>query len=128
MIENYFADILQELFVSPVISTFGILKMITGDEDGYIRIKCTLINRDILEFAEYVQLQKGKIHIKTYSFHWQSADGKLKKRWDNVEHHKNVNIFPYHLHLSNKVIGSAPMTLKKVLKDIENEFPLLRED
>ena len=46
-----------------------------GDEDGYIRVKCTLPNDDILEFAEYIQVLKNKILIETYSFHWQTADG-----------------------------------------------------
>lgn len=125
MIEDYIQGILQELFVRPVVSSFKILKIEVGDEDGYIRVKCILSNSDILEFAEYLQVRKNKIYIETYSFHWQTADGRLVKRWDNVEHHKKIDTFPYHIHLSNgKVIGSGLMTLKKVLTDIEKTIPL----
>ncbi len=101
------------------------LRQEVGDEDGYIRIRCTLSNSDILEFAEYLHIRRNKVHNETYSFHWQAADGKLVKRWDNVEHHKEIDTFPYHIHLSDgKVISSGHVTLKKVLADIEKTIPL----
>lgn len=43
-----------------------------------------------------------------------------------VEHHKEIDTFPYHIHLSNaEVISSSFMTLKKVLADIEKPYPLI---
>ena len=120
MIENYFESIFQELFVSHAISSFKLLKREVGDEDGYIRVKCILSNGDVLELAEYFHIHKNKVQIDTYSYHWQTAAGKLVKRWDNVPHHKDVDTFPHHLHLSDgKVLKSSPMTFKKVLADIE---------
>lgn len=125
MIEDYIDDIIQELFISPVVSSFKVLKREIGDEEGYIRVKCTLLNGDILEFAEYLQIRKNKIHIETFSFHWQTADRRLVKRWDNVEHHREIDTFPYHIHLANgKVIGSTPMNLKKVLIELEKTISL----
>jgi hypothetical protein len=120
MIESYLDGILLELLLSPVVATFKTLKREVGDEDGYVRIRCTLSNSNILEFAEYLLIHKNRIHIETYSFHWQTAGGELIKRWDNVEHHKEIDTFPYHIHLANgKVLSSAPANLKKVLADIE---------
>ncbi len=126
MVEKYLDDIIQELIVSRVVSSFRVLKRVVGEGDGYIRIKCNLSNGDILEFAEYTQLRKNMIHLETYSFHWQSADGNLVKRWDNVKHHKDVGTYPYHLHLPNDaVIDSEPMNLKKVLATIEKVLPIM---
>ena len=119
MVENYFEDIIQDFSVSHAVSSFRVLRMEVGDEDGYVRIKCKLSNGDILEFAEYVVVWKRKIYVETYTFHWQTADGKLRKRWDNVPHHKHVDTFPDHLYLPNKVVGSSPKTWKKILADIE---------
>ena len=124
MLESYLDGILQELFISPVISSFKVLRQEVGDEDGYIRMKCTLSNGDILEFAEYLMVCKNTIHIETYSFHWQSANERLVKRWDNVEHHTEIDTFPYHIHLSDgTVVSSVPMNLKKVLAEIEKIIP-----
>lgn len=119
MLEDYLDGIVQELVVCHVVSAFVVLKREIGEEDGYIRIKCNLSNRDILEFAEYIRVIKNMIHRETYSFHWQGAGGKLIKRWDNVRHHKDIATYPYHLHLStDTVIDSEPMNLKKVLAEI----------
>lgn len=124
MIEEYLNDILQYLFISPAISSFRILKRETGEEDGYIRIKCILSDGSILEFAEYVRDIKKKVYIDTYSYHWQTAYGKLIKRWDNVSHHRSIDTFPFHVHLSEgRVEGSVAMTLKKVLAEVEKAMP-----
>lgn len=119
MLENYLDGIVQDIVVSRVISSFKVLKREVGEEDGYIRVKCNLSNGDILEFAEYICVIKNMIHLEMYSFHWQSADGKLVKRWDNVKHHKDVGTYPYHSHLPNDTVNdSEPMNLKKILAEI----------
>jgi hypothetical protein len=125
MVEGYFDNTLQEILVSHAVSSFKVLRRVIGDEDGFIRVICRLTNGDIFEFAEYVQIHTSKINIVTYSFHWQSANGKLIKRWDNVPHHNEVDTYPHHLHLSSgKVIGSTAMNLNKVLKEIEKIIPI----
>lgn len=78
-----------------------------------------------MEFAEYIRVIKNMIHLEMYSFHWQSADGKLVKRWDNVKHHKDVGTYPYHLHLPDDTANdSEPMNLKKVLAEIGKVLPI----
>lgn len=125
MIEDYFDGLLQELIISHAVSSFNVLKQVTGDEEGFIRIKCTLNDSAILEFAEYVTARRNRIHIETYSYHWQSADGQLIKRWDNVPHHKEVKTFPRHIHLTDdKVVSSPVVDIRKVLADIEKKNPV----
>ncbi len=120
MIENYLDGLIQQLFVSPCVINFKVLRRVIGEEEGYIRVKCHLLNRDILEFAEYVQLRGNMIYQATYSFHWQTSRGKLVKRWDNVRHHIGLETFPHHLHLADdEVVDSEPMNLTTVLADIE---------
>lgn len=128
MVETYIQNMIQVLSVSRAVSSFRVLRTEVGDEDGYFRIKCKLSNGDVLEFAQYFIIRNRKIYVETYSFHWQTADGKLKKRWDNVAHHKDVDTFPNHLHLPDKVVGSSPMSLKKILVDIEKTLPLNDKD
>ncbi|NTU43470.1 MAG: hypothetical protein HGA78_10580 [Nitrospirales bacterium] len=126
MVGDFLDGDLQELFVSPVISSFKVLRREEGENDGYIRVKCTLANADVLEFAEYVRVLKNKMSIETYSFHWQSAEGQMVRRWDNVEHHKEIDTFPHHVHFPDGTVGSSiPMDLQKVLAKIEE---ILRVD
>ena len=128
MVEKYIEGIIQDLSVSSAVSSFNVLRVEVGDEQGYVRIKCKLSNGDIFEFAEYVIIRKSKICVETYTFHWQTADGKLRKRWDNVPHHKDVDTFPNHLHLPEKIVGSPSMTLKKILADVEKTLPINDKD
>lgn len=120
MLQAYFYDILQSLIVSHVVSSFKVSKQEVHDEEGFIRIKCTLVDDSIFEFAEYAVALKNNVNIETYSYHWQKANGVLIKRWDNVPHHKEIASFPHHLHLAdNKVVKSPHISLKKVLAEIE---------
>lgn len=122
MIKNYIEDIIQDLTLCRAVSSFRVLKLEVGDEYAYVRVKCGLSSGDLLEFAEYIVIRKGKIKTETYSFHWQSADSRLRKRWDNVHHHKTISTFPNHLHLPGQVVASKPMTLKMILADIEESL------
>lgn len=124
MIKRYLEDIIERLFASPVVSSFDIGRQESEEDEGYVRVKCVLSNGDNLEFAECFEIQKNKVSINTYSYHWQNANGELIKRWDNVAHHKKLNTFPHHLHLhTGKVIASKPMTLNKILKELEKALP-----
>ena len=77
MIGGYFNNIIQTLFVSKAVASFRIARYEEGDENGFIRIKCRLTDRGILEFAEYIMTQKNRIYLENYSYHWQGADGNL---------------------------------------------------
>lgn len=120
MLNAYCNDIVVSLFVSKAVTSFKILKQEISEEEAYLRIKATLANKNILEFSEYLTLRKTKVHLETYSFHWQTDKGVLIKRWDNVEHHKEISTFPHHIHLDDdRVIESSGATLEKVLLEIE---------
>lgn len=125
MLGNYLDGVIHDLVVNHVVSSFKVLKREMGEDDCFIRVKCKLSNGDILEFAEYIRVIKNMIYLEMYSFHWQGADGKLVKRWDNVKHHKEVGTYPCHLHLPDDTVNdSEPMNLKKVLAEIGKVLPV----
>jgi len=79
--------------------------------------------------AAVIFIDGSKLRIKEYRFsdgsrkyayHWESADGILKVRWDNAEHWPNVSTFPHHKHLavSDNVQPSTETSLEDVLKYI----------
>lgn len=61
MVESYFNNILQVLFVSRAVTSFKLLKRVAGHEDGFIRIKCSLSDGGTFEFAEYIVIRKNRI-------------------------------------------------------------------
>ncbi|GAB4423121.1 MAG: hypothetical protein Kow0031_01490 [Anaerolineae bacterium] len=77
----------QLLIESPVISQFTVVKQSVTRRDGRIRVRATLTDSGLLEFAEYLSLNDNNlISDRTYAFHWQNALQQLVKRWDNVNH------------------------------------------
>ncbi len=91
---------------------------------GFMRIKITLQNADILELSEYVIGDEAGVIVKSYAYHWQDASGNLKKRWDNAKHHLKVSSYPDHLHDGNEqnVIASEAMSFSKIKQLIEREI------
>ena len=120
MIASYFDTIRQTLILHELVDSFKIIRELSGNNDGFIRIKCSLADGSTLEFAEYVQLKSGSIYQQTYSFHWQTRKGVLLKRWDNAPHHPEITTFPDHLHNGDVITESKPMTLALALIAIGN--------
>ena len=122
MIEAYFNEILETISSSFAISSFNVIKLRIAENEGFIRVRCSLMNGDILEFAEYMTIFQREPKVLSYSYHWQTSDGTLVKRWDNVPHHPELNSFPDHLHQLGSVESSPPMNFQKVLSEIENNL------
>lgn len=51
----YFLKIKTALTTSKVVESFKIIREKVGNIDGHIRVKCNLVNADILEFSLYVK-------------------------------------------------------------------------
>ena len=91
-------------------------------ESFLFRFKATVIFVDCskLRIKEY-RFSDGS---RKYAYHWESADGILKIRWDNAEHWPNVPTFPHHKHLdsSDNVHPSTETDLEDVLKHIASNI------
>jgi hypothetical protein len=118
-VNDYFIGLRQTLILDEQVMSFKIVKEIFGNNDGFIRVKCILNGGNVLEFSEYVQIgQKRKVIIESYSYHVQTAHGKLIKRWDNAPHHREIATFPHHLHDGDNILEYKPVTLAAILKEI----------
>ena len=75
-----------------------------------------------VELFEYVAESKGLIHVVKYSFHWQNAQGKLRRRWDNAPHHPELSNAPHHVHIENDYVRQiAPVPdIFSVIRKIED--------
>jgi len=123
-IESYMDDIEMLFFSSPVVFEYFIRERDIRKREGYIRIRAQLSNTDVFEAFEFVTMINDNIRVLTYWLQWQTADGQLKKRWDNAEHHREIGTFPYHVHVGTlgKVQSSEAMSIQKVLEFIEIEL------
>ena len=118
-IQQHFDTIEVRLIESPVITSYRILRREIGPSDGKIRIKALLGNEGALELFEYVAESDANVQLLKYSFHWQSADGVLKRRWDNAPHYPELLNAPHHVHCESEVVQE--------IIDIPDVFSIIEE-
>jgi hypothetical protein len=90
---------------------------------GLFRYHLTLRDGSMLEMFECFGIAEEKLQVTKYSFHWQGADGTLRKRWDNAAHHREVSTHPHHVHEGRdaNVLVHAPISAEGVLAIIAAE-------
>ena len=101
IIRKRFDTIEALLIENPVIISYQVLRCEVGPSDGKLRVKAVLSDGGTLELFEYVAESGGHIRLLKYSFHWQDAQEKLRRRWDNAPHHPNLPNAPHHIHFED---------------------------
>jgi hypothetical protein len=113
------------LLSSPVIREFYTVMAWTNTDDGYIRIRATLLNDDFLEASEYF-VQEGTTVIPVdYRYQWMDQSKKLlRRRWDNTPHFPELPNFPHHVHVGDEtaVEPGYSFTIIELLKLLEEEL------
>ncbi|MBI1925832.1 hypothetical protein HYR99_16480 [Candidatus Poribacteria bacterium] len=104
IIKQRFDAVEARLIQSPVIVSYQILSREIAASDGKLRVKVALSDGGIAELFEYVAEVGGHIRLLKYSFHWQNAQGKLRRRWDNAPHYPNLPNAPHHVHEENDLV------------------------
>ncbi|HRG48516.1 MAG TPA: DUF6516 family protein [Leptospiraceae bacterium] len=110
-------DILSQYY--DIIQSYEVLQNEITETARKFKIKIYFINSTKLEGREFVFPEK-----RNYSFQWMNEDNSLIIRWDNAEHHRNLDNFPYHKHTANseQAESSIEITLVEVLAYIRNEM------
>ena len=90
---------------------------IRPNKQAVIKGKIVLVDGSVLHIKEYIDA-KYKIERVSYAYQYQDRDGELIFRYDNAEHHKEIETYPYHKHVTNEVLPSDILSLKEVIKEI----------
>jgi hypothetical protein len=90
---------------------------------GLFRYRLTLRDGGLLEMFERFRIVKERLQMTKYSFHWQGADGQLRRRWDNAAHHPEILTHPHHVHdgMEANVLPHGPISAEDVLAIIAAE-------
>ena len=86
---------------------------------GFYESMYIVIDNSLLHFRELFVGQENPFK-KTYTYHYQRADGTILFRYDNAPHFPNLPTAPNHKHIGEtEVIASDAPDLQSVLKEIE---------
>lgn len=122
MIKAYFEEIRGLLESLIIVRSFEIDFQKRDIDEGFIRGNIYFVNGSILHFREFVSVQT-RIERKMYSYHYMDASNNLIFRYDDAEHHQELNLssFPHHKHegREDNILSSNSPTLAEVLQEIE---------
>lgn len=119
---DYLDEIKSLLISLGFVADFEMLREETLGMTGMYRLRAKLDGGSVLEMFEYFQvLDDRKTRVEKYSFHWQTGDGVLIRRWDNAPHHPEIPSFPNHVHHggNGSVSQSVPVSGVQILKLLE---------
>jgi hypothetical protein len=117
----YFGNLERSLLKCVAVVDYTVLRYEVTSTDGKMRLRAQLQDGVQVDLFEYITLgvQEQLIRLK-YSYHWQSADGLLVRRWDGVHHHLHLPNALHHVHLPDgqvQGVDQAP-SITTVLDEI----------
>jgi len=95
---EYLAYIKALIVANPQVAHCAIQREEAQGDDGLLRMRLTLRDDGLLELFERFTIAGGSAQAIKYRFHWQDANGQLRKRWDNATHHPEIPTYPDHVH------------------------------
>lgn len=120
-IEAYFSQIRQVISDIPELIANNVTYSNQGEDIGYIRGDLTFSDASMLHFREYIDAEPEPERLM-YSYHFMDVASQLIFRYDNAEHHQQLNLstFPHHKHdgREENIVESNAPTLAKVLEEI----------
>lgn len=98
---------------SPIVLRFEVVDLKTWQQGFYLRVEVEFVDHSKLFVREYVDEVDRR-----YSYHWQSRENRLIRRWDNAPHHPQLDTFPSHCHKEGDLAPSTILSLKEVLGEV----------
>jgi hypothetical protein len=114
MIESSFRKLIEEN--SDIIKDIERFELLQEYQISKLKAKLRLFNGSILWVREI--WIRGKLEI--YSYYWLRPDETVITGWDNAPHHREIDTFPHHRHMKNRIYPSMEKDLRSVLKFIKD--------
>ncbi len=87
-----------------------------SSDEGMVRGRLLFLGGYVLTFMEYIQTGKER---PKYRFNLTDGRGNMIFRYDNAAHHKEVDTYPHHKHISSGVQPSKEIGFAEVLSEVE---------
>ena len=112
-------EIIAELEHSSIVRQAEIINLINEPDLQVLYLKASLSDGSVLYVRETVTPTSDK-----YSYHWQTADGQLIRRWDNAPHWPAVHTYPHHCHVGrpDNVLPSDRPTISDVIQYLTEQI------
>jgi len=115
---DYVESVKERLATDSFVVSFEIIREFANLNEGFLRVRATLTNDDILDLSEFVK-QETELEVISYRYQWLDKNKRHIRRWDNALHYPKLKNFPHHIHVSEEdVISGKPIDIFGVLDEI----------
>jgi len=118
-LQDYLRQVREAIGTFPGAQVEGYRTELLTPSRANLRIRLRLPDDSFLEISEALVVQEGTLTWLSYRYHWQDATGRLILRYDNAPHHPEVESFPHHKHVEEKVAASERPALVKLIAEIQ---------
>jgi len=119
VIRKFISDIENSIDSSSIVLSSNIQKYFgPGEETAYLKGHVTIIDSSILEIAIFAIESRGSLSIDKYRLHYMNKVGQMLFRYDNSQHHREIDTYPHHKHTRDKIVPSKMPSLKDILNEI----------
>jgi len=114
---DYLTHVRAVIIANPGVVHLSVVREEAQGNLGLLRYRLTLRDGGLLEAFELFEVIRGQVTPTKYSFHWQDAAGRLRKRWDNAAHRPEAATHPHHVHEGEElnVRAHVQVTLEEIL-------------
>lgn len=119
MIQQFVNDIERLFSSSPNILSSDFQKHFDPLEKSlYLKGSVTFIDASVLSIAIFLVQSGNKIQFEKYRYQYMDAKGEMLFRYDNANHHPELQTFPHHKHLKDRVKAANMPDIGDVINEI----------
>jgi len=114
VISDYISQVKSSFEKLPYVLSQELIIDNRGDVVLYLKGTIVFTNQSEFHLKEY-SISVPEFKKIAYSYHYQGANKRLIFRYDNAEHHPELENFPHHKHIGDKVFSAEEVSLNEVL-------------
>jgi len=119
VIQKFVEAIEKTIASSSIVLSSNIQKYVgPALETVYLKGHLLIIDSSILEISIFAVQFRDTISIDKYRLHYMNRVGRMLFRYDNAPHHPEIDTYPHHKHMPDKIIPSSMPSLQNILNEI----------
>lgn len=115
IISDYISQVKSSIEKLPCVLADELIIDNRGDVVLYLKGTIVFTNQSEFHLKEYT-ISVPEFKKIAYSYHYQAADKKLIFRYDNAEHHPELENFPHHKHVGENIFPTEEVSLTDILE------------
>ncbi|QTA86140.1 toxin-antitoxin system TumE family protein [Desulfonema magnum] len=114
----HFESVEKNISENPLVIFHELRRNHTSPSTAYIKGEILFADGTVLAVFQHVHISETGTLITDYRYHCMDAEKEMIFRYDNAPHHCEIDTYPHHKHISDKIYACDMPDLKDVMDEI----------